>query len=108
MQFVPDTRPYPVDFVRWATTLKFKRFTMHQHPGCPYVFTFNSGVQMTGLPPGNLYSSTFSLLPAAVLDSVNWRRLVAAHIRAVRFACRRQARPASVIGVKPPRLPFPQ
>ncbi|MCY1165192.1 hypothetical protein D9M73_50920 [compost metagenome] len=105
--FIPDTRPYPADFLEWVAGLKFKRFRRRPTPEKPYFFEFNSGVQMPGHLSGNVYYSTFHLYPSTVLDSVNWRRLVAAHIRICRFACRRQARPASIIGMKPPKLPYP-
>ncbi len=108
MQFQPDLRPYPDDFVAWATNLKFKRFHMVEVPGCFYYFEFNSGVQMPWHQPGNVYRSTFHLYPDQVLDSVNWRRLLAAHIRRIRFACLRQAYPRLVLGKREPALPSPQ
>lgn len=108
--FPMPLRPaYPDDFLAWVTSLaRFTRLSAHQHPGCDWVFTFDSQVHMQGHKPGLTHRSTFYLSPQTVVGSVNWRRLAAGHIRAVRFACRRHTNPASVIGKQPPKLPWPQ
>ena len=108
MQYIPDTRPYPDDFIAWIDRLKrFKRLRAEKRGGM-WTFTFDSKVHMAGHKGKATHYSTFSLLPATVLDSVNWRRLVAAYIRQVRFGCRRKAYPVTVIGRKAPELPWPR
>ena len=106
--FKPDLRTFPADFEAWVTSLtRFRRLRAELRGGM-WTFTFDSGVHMSGHQPGLTHLSSFSLGPVAVLDSVNWRRLVAARIRVVRFACRRRTDPRSVLGKQPPKLPDPQ
>jgi len=100
--------PYPDDFLRWIAGLaRFKRLSAELRGGM-WTITFDSLVQIPHHRPGMTHFSSFSLLPAAVLESVDWRRLVAAHIRALRWACRRHTDPRSVLGKKAPALPYPQ
>ncbi len=102
------SQPYPDDFLHWIARMsRFRRLSAELRGGW-WTIKFDSQIHMSGHKSGVTHYSTFTLPPAAVLDSVNWRLLAAAHIHRVRWACRRQTNPRSVLGKKGPQLPYPQ
>jgi hypothetical protein len=103
--FPTTPHAYPPEFLDWIAGLaRFRRLSAELRGGW-WTIKFDSQVHMAGHTPGMTHFSTFTLPPAAVAGSVDWRRLVAAHIRRVRWACRRRTDPRSVLGKIAPQLP---
>lgn len=102
--FKPDIPPWPADFLEWVAGLKHKRFRL-ERAGAYYVFEFDTGQHQPHLPL-HAVRSTFSVISADIAKSPDWRRLIAWHIRSVRFACRRLLRPERDIESKKPRYPW--
>lgn len=86
--FKPDTRPFSPDFLRWAESRRHARFVVSFHSGrfCTLIYAPPLISRMNTQP----VRSSFTLLPAAVLDSPDWRQDVAKLIWKSRVHVRKQ------------------
>lgn len=107
--FKPDIRPFPDDYMTWANKPKrwYMKLDRYSGPG-RHTWVLTGRVQPSRFA-GNKHAASYSftLLPIIINKSVNWRRLVAAHLRALRFAIRRQEKPWTIDERKKPQLPWP-
>ena len=106
--FQPDMRPFREDYLAWAAKPKHGGLSLEDRGGA-HVWVLTSKIDYNRHGgTKHRHFQTWYATPDQINTSVNWRRLVAAHIRSLRFALRRLDRPGTVDERRKPKLPYPQ
>lgn len=105
--FKPDVRSFPEDYLAWTSRLKHGGLTF-ENRGNVHVWILTSRIDYdVHAGTRHRHFQTWYCPASTINGSVNWRRLVAAHIRQLRFAVRRLDKPWTIDERKKPQLPWP-